>query len=68
MKSIPRVSKMSGFQQKITRDAKKQCDLSAGKKVGNRNCPWEGSDIRFNRQRFQISHYKYVQRTKGNHA
>lgn len=31
-------------------------------------CLWEVPDVRLNRQRFQNSHYKNIQRTKGNHA
>ena len=31
------------------------------------NCLWDKPDVRFNRQRFERSHYKFIQRAKGNH-
>lgn len=43
---------MSSFQQKITRHAKEQENMThiqGGKKSDNRNCFWKGSDVRLNK-------------------
>lgn len=54
------------FNKNIVKHTKKQENVTIQRKNSdNRNCIWEGSDVRLNMAGLQSSHYMYVWRTKG---
>lgn len=57
---------MSYFQQKITRDAKKQESMAhtLGKKAININGSCRSTDIELPRSTLQISYFQYIHRAK----